>query len=238
MLAMDQLLNQAPRLRFCTGGQVGLPIVYKMSYGSASGWSVHHSNCWHNMFMNAQGSKLVMPSMPYDAKGLIKTSLRESDPVFFLTCANITTFKGQVPKEEYTIPFGIADIKRSGKDVTIVAVGWMVHLCLTAAEELSRQGVDVEVIDPRTLVPLDKKTILDSVEKTSHLVIVDQAPKTGSVSGEIAAIVADEGFDDLKAPIKRVCGLDTSIGYSRPIEEFPIPRESDIVKAVMSIAEK
>jgi pyruvate dehydrogenase E1 component beta subunit len=238
LVAMDQLLNEAPRMRFVTGGQVKVPVVFKIGYGFVAGWSVTHSNCWYNLFNLAQGSKLVIPSTPYDAKGLIKTAIRDDNPVFYLTPWNIIMLTGEVPDEEYTIPFGVADIKREGDDVTVVAIGWMVHRTLAAAERLAKEGISIEVIDPRTLVPLDKKTILNSVKKTGRLIIVDQAQKTGSVAGEIAAIVAEEGFDYLKAPIKRVCALDTSIAYSKPLEEYIIPNEDKIIATVKEIVKK
>ncbi|MEM1627479.1 MAG: transketolase C-terminal domain-containing protein [Sulfolobaceae archaeon] len=235
LVAMEQLLNQAPRMRYSTGGQVKVPVVFKAGFGFVYGWSTTHSNTWYELFMRAYGSKLVIPSTPYDAKGLIKTAIRDGNPVFYLTPFNIYLMEQEIPEEDYSIPFGVADIKKGGDDVTIIAIGWMVHKALNAAKILEEKGISVEVIDPRTLVPLDKKTIIKSLEKTGRLVIVDQAPKTGSVASEIAATIQEEAFDLLKSPIKRICSLDSSIPYSKPLEEYVIPNEEKIVKEVINI---
>ena len=172
---------------------------------------------------------------PYDAKGLLKSAIREDNPVIFLEHKMLLRLTGEVPEEEYLIPLGKADIKREGSDVTVVAIEFMVHRALAAAEKLQQKGISIEVIDPRTLVPLDKQTIIDSVKKTGKLVIMSEDPKTGSAAGEISAIVAEEAFDSLDAPIKRVCAPDTPVPYSEILEKFWMPDEEDLIKAVTEI---
>ncbi|AHC51446.1 TPP-dependent acetoin dehydrogenase complex, E1 protein subunit beta [Sulfolobus acidocaldarius SUSAZ] len=235
LVAMEQLLNQAPRMRFSTGGQVKLNVVFKAGFGFIYGWSTTHSNTWYELFMRAFGSKLVIPSTPYDAKGLIKSAIHDGNPVFYLTPFNLYAMEEDIPVKEYYIPLGKADIKREGNDVTVIAIGWMIQKALGVADKLAKEGISVEVIDPRTLIPLDKKTIFSSLEKTGRLVIVDQAPKTGSAASEISAVVAEEAFHLLKAPIKRVCSLDTSVAYSKPLEEYTIPDEMKIIKAIQEV---
>jgi pyruvate/2-oxoglutarate/acetoin dehydrogenase E1 component len=185
--------------------------------------------------MHTSGLKVAMPSTPYDAKGLLKTAIRDDNPVMFFEHKLLYPVKGQVPEEEYTIPFGVADVKREGKDVTIVATLYMVHKALVAAKELGEQGVEAEVIDPRTITPLDKKAIINSIKKTGRLVIVSEDCKTAGVSAEIAALVAEEALDYLDAPIKRVAEPDTPIPFSPPLEQFVIPNEKSIIKAVKEI---
>ncbi len=234
-LAMDQIANQAAKLRYMFGGQTSVPMVIRMPFGAGVNIAAHHSQSLEAWFMHTPGLKIAMPSTPYDAKGLLKTAIRNDNPVMFFEHKLLYPIEGPVPEEEYTVPFGVGDVKRSGKDVTLVATLYMVHKALAAAERLSKQGVDSEVIDPRTLIPLDKDAIINSVKKTGRIVIVTEDCKTGGVSAEIAAIVAEEALDYLDAPIKRVAEPDTSIPFSPPLEQFVLPDEKRIIKAVKEI---
>ena len=234
-LAMDQIANQVAKLRYMFGGQTKVPVVIRMPFGAGVNIAAHHSQSLEAWFMHVPGLKIVMPSFPYDAKGLLKTAIRDDSPVMFFEHKLLYSIEGPVPKEEYTIPFGVADVKREGKDVTIVATLYMVHKALAAAKMLSKEGIDVEVVDPRTLVPLDKQAIVNSVKKTGRIVIVTEDCKTAGVSAEIAAMVAEEALDYLDAPIKRVAEPDTPIPFSPPLEQFVIPNEKSIIKAVKEI---
>ena len=210
-LAMDQIANQAAKLRYMFGGQTKVPMVVRTPFGAGVNIASHHSQSLEAWFMHTSGLKVAMPSTPYDAKGLLKTAIRDDNPVMFFEHKLLYPIEGLVPEEEYTVPFGVADVKREGEDVTIVATLYMVHKALAAAEELDEQGIKAEVVDPRTIVPLDKKAIINSVKKTGRLVIVSEDCKTAGVSAEIAALVAEEALDYLDAPIKRVaCLLYTS----------------------------
>jgi len=234
-LAMDQIANQAAKMRYMFGGQAKVPVVIRTPFGAGVNIATHHSQSLEAWFMHVPGLKIAMPSTPYDAKGLLKTAIRDDDPVMFFEHKLLYPVEGEVPEEEYTIPFGVADVKREGKDVTIVATLYMVHKALSAAELLGKEGIDVEVVDPRTLVPLDKQAIIDSVRKTGRIAIVTEDCKTAGVSAEIAALVAEEALDYLDAPIKRVAEPDTPIPFSPPLENFILPNEKSIVKAVKEI---
>jgi pyruvate/2-oxoglutarate/acetoin dehydrogenase E1 component len=234
-LAMDQIANQAAKLRYMFGGQTKVPVVIRTPFGAGVNIASHHSQSLEAWFMHVPGLKTAMPSTPYDAKGLLKTAIRDDNPVMFFEHKLLYPIEGPVPEEEYTIPFGVADVKREGEDVTVVATLYMVHKALAAAKTLSKEEIDVEVIDPRTLVPLDKKAIINSVKKTGRIVIVTEDCKTGGVSAEIAAMVAEEALDYLDAPVKRVAEPDTSIPFSPPLEQFVIPNEKSIIKAVKEI---
>ncbi len=238
LVAMDQVINEAPRMRYMSGGQVKVPLVLKAGYGFAAGWAGQHSNCVYHTMMGIPGLKVALPSTPADAKGLMAAAIRDENPVVYLHHYMLTLERGEVPDGEYVIPFGAADVKRAGTDATIVATGWMVKKSLTAAEQLAREGINVEVIDPRTLAPLDVETIVESVKKTGRLVLVDQAPRHASAAAIIAAEVAEHGFRFLKAPIKMVTALDTSIPYSEPLENYVLPDENKIVQAVKSVLVK
>ncbi len=235
LVAMDQVVNEAPRFRYMSGGQVKLPLVLKAGYGFTAGWAGQHTGSIYGMFMGVPGLKIALPATAADAKGLMATAIRDDNPVVFFHHYLLTLTPGEVPEGEYLVPFGSADIKRPGSDVTIVATGWMVHHALAAAERLAGEGVSAEVIDPRTLAPLDTATVIESVSKTGHLVLVDQATRHASASAVIAAEVADAGFGYLKAPIKQVTGLDTPIPYSKPMEEHVLPDEDKIVEAVRQV---
>lgn len=231
-VGMDALISQAAKMRYMFGGQVNLPIVYRTSMYYGGSMAAHHSDRSHPIFMNIPGFKVVFASNAYDGKGLMKTAIREDDPIIFCEDRTILGSRAHVPEEEYTIPLGVADIKRPGTDVTIVAIGGMVQRALAAAETLSQEGISAEVLDPRTLVPLDKKAILESVSRTGRLVVVDMAHKTCSAASEIAAIVAMEGFWDLKAPIQRLGTVNVHIPFSPALEPLCYPTADTIAAAV------
>jgi len=234
-LAMDQIANQAAKICYMFGGQTKCPLVIRTPFGAGVNIASHHSQSLEAWFMHVPGLFVAVPSTPYDAKGLLKTAIRGDNPVFFCEHKLLYPVEGEVPEEEYTVPFGVADVKREGADVTIVATLYMVHKALNAAEKLKEEGVSAEVVDPRTLTPLDKKTIVGSVKKTGRLVIVSEDCKTAGVSAEIAAVVAEEAVDYLDAPIKRVAEPDTPIPFSPPLEKYVIPDENAIIKAVKEI---
>ena len=234
-LAMDQIANQAAKIRYMFGGQASCPLVIRTPFGAGVNIASHHSQSLEAWFMHVPGLQVAVPSTPYDAKGLLKTAIRGSNPVFFCEHKLLYPVEGDVPEEEYTIPFGVAEVKRKGSDVTVVATMYMVHKARNVAAELEEKGLSVEVIDPRTLTPLDKKTIVDSVKKTGRLVIVSEDCKTGGVSAEISSVVAEEAIDYLDAPIKRVTGADTPIPFSPPLEQYVIPDEKAIIKAINEV---
>ncbi len=233
----DELMNQLPQMRYMFGGKVSMPVTIMCYDGAGLSLAAQHSKTLYNWLMSMTGLKIVAPSTPYDAKGLLKSAIREDNPVMFLMHEMLMgrQTKGDIPTEEYTVPLGKADVKRQGKDVTVVAFGLMVQRALAAAESLAKEGISVEVVDPRTLVPLDKEAILSSVRKTHRLVVMDDEPVTGSVAGEVAAIVADEAFDSLDAPIKRLCSPDTPVPFSPPLERLWMPTEESLIKVVKSI---
>jgi pyruvate dehydrogenase E1 component beta subunit len=234
-LAMDQICNQAAKIRYMFGGQVSCPLVVRTPFGAGVNIASHHSQSLESWFMHVPGLYVAVPSSPYDAKGLLKTAIRGSNPVFFCEHKLLYPIEGEIPEHEYLLPFGKADLKKEGADVTLVAISYMVHKALNAAALLQKEGIDVEVVDPRTLTPLDKATITGSVKKTGRLVIVSEDCRTGGVSAEIAALVAEEALDYLDAPIKRVASPDTPIPFSPPLEQFIIPNEQSIIKAVKEV---
>src|ERR1700675_1924988 len=235
LVAFDELINEAPRLRYMSGGQVKVPLVFKAGYGFAAGWAGQHSNCIYHTMMGIPGLKIALPSTAADAKGLMAAAIRDDNPVVYLHHYMLTLDKGPVPDGEFVIPFGVADIKREGSDVTIVATGWMVKKSLAAAELLAKEGISAEVVDPRTLAPLDVKTIVESVKKTGRLGLGDQAPRHASAAVVIAGEVAEHGFQYLKAPVKMVTALDTPVPYSEPMESYVLPSEGKIVQGVKSV---
>jgi len=235
LVAMDQVVNEAPRFHYMTGGQVTVPIVLQAGYGFTAGWAGQHTGSIYGMFMGVPGLKVAVPSTAADAKGLMTASIRDDNPVVFFHNYLLTLEHGEVPEGEHVVPLGEAAVVREGTDVTIVAIGWMVGKALAAAEQLAADGVSAEVIDPRTLAPLDTATILQSVEKTGRLVVVDQSTRHGSAAAVIAAEVASDGFASLKAPIELVTALDATIPYSQPMEEYLLPDEAKIVGAVQKV---
>jgi len=235
LVAMDQVVNEAPRFRGMSGGQVTVPIVMKAGYGFTAGWAGQHTGTLGALFMGVPGLKVAVPSTAADAKGLMTTAIRDDNPVVYLHHYLLTLEHGEVPDGEYLVPFGEAAVRREGGDVTIVATGWTVDRSLAAAERLAEEGVQAEVIDPRTIAPLDLQTILESVDKTGRLVLVDQATRHASVSAVIAGDVAEHGFSSLKAPIVQVTALDATIPYSEPLEAWVLPDEDKIVAAVQQV---
>ena len=235
-IAMDQLVNQAAKLRFMFGGKAKVPLVLRTPGGSGTGAAAHHSQSFEAWFVHVPGLKVVMPSTPYDAKGLLVASIRDDNPVIFVEHKLLYKTKGPVPEEEYIIPLGTADVKRTGRDLTIVATSIMVPRVLEAAETLAGEGIDVEVVDPRTLKPLDEETIFSSVIKTGKVLIAHEACKTGGAGAEIAARIAEsEAFDYLDAPIKRLAGLDIPVPYNRNLERRMVPQVEDIVAAAREL---
>ena len=237
--AMDQIVNQMAKIHSMLGGQATFPIVFRALTGGGMAAAAQHSQCPHPMFMNLPGLKLVMPATPYDVKGLIKSAIRDNNPVMFFEDKMLHTWglKGPVPEEEYTIPIGVADVKRQGSDVTIVAISKMVLEALAAAEELAGEGISVEVVDPMTLVPMDRDAIRASVKKTGRVVIVDEASITASAAAEVAALLTEDPatFNALKVPPKRVCAPDVPIPYSPVMEQFCIPDKGRIIEGVREV---
>ncbi len=237
-LAMEQLVNQAAKMRFMFGGMIKVPFVLRTPAGSGTGAAAQHSQSLENWFVHVPGLKVVMPSTPYDAKGLLLASIRDDNPVIFVEHKLLYKTRGPVPEEQYTIPLGSAEVKREGRDLTIVATSIMVRRSLEAAEQLAEEGIEVEVVDPRTLKPLDEETIVRSVMKTGRVLIVHEACKTGGYGGELAAVIAgSEAFDYLDAPIVRLAGRDIPIPYNRTLEYHTVPQVETIVEAARELAQ-
>ncbi len=236
-VAGDEILNQLTKMKYMFGGKIKMPLTITCYSGAGVRGAAQHSQSLEGFFMSIPGLKIVSPSTPCDAKGLLKSAIRDDNPVMYFEHKALMLGgpKGEVPEEEYTIPLGKADIKREGSDVTVVAIGLMVHRALAAASKLQEKSISIEIIDPRTVKPLDKQTIIDSVRKTGRLVIMNEEPKTGSVASEIAAIVVEEAFDLLRAPIKRVCAPDTPVPFSPVLEDFWMPDEDNLIKAITDI---
>jgi pyruvate dehydrogenase E1 component beta subunit len=233
-VSMDQVANQAAKLPYMSGGQVSLPIVYFTASGPSGSAAAQHSENPHPMLMNVAGLKVVMPGSPRDAKGLMHAAIKDPNPVVYFQDAVLGGTKGPVPDEPYQIPIGEAEVKREGEDVTVVAIGALVNRAMKVAEELVGEGVSVEVVDPRTLVPLDRKTILDSVRKTGRLVVCDNARITCSAASEIAAIVSEEAFDALEAPPRRVAWEDVPVPFSPVLEKRVLVDDEKIAAAIRS----
>ena len=231
--AGDELVNQL-QMRYMFGGKIKLPLTILAAMGAGRSIAAQHSKSLIGMMMSVKGLKIVAASTPYDAKGLVKSAVRDDNPVLVLS-HKMLAMKQAIPDEEYLIPLGKADIKRQGKDVTVVATAYMVHRALSAADTLAEEGISLEVVDPRTLVPLDKEMILESVKKTGRLVVMCEEPKTGSSGAQIAAMVAEEGFDYLDAPIKLVAAPDTPIPFSPVLEKYWMPDEARLIEAVRSL---
>ncbi len=238
-VAFDQIVNQAAKITYMFGGQAKFPILYRQRNGLGASAAAQHSVNPYSMYMNVAGLKIIIPATPYDAKGLLKTALRDNNPVISFEHMKLGAVMGEVPEEEYTIPFGQAAVKKEGSDVTLVAISLMVYEAMAAAEELAKQGISVEVIDPRTLVPLDTETIRQSVRKTGRLVAVDEACRTCSAASEIVSLVVEDPdtFRALKAPATRECGLDVPVPFSPPMEKFAIPDKDKIIASVKKVME-
>jgi len=232
----DMLLNQAPKMHFMFGGQLSVPLTVRTAAGCGTGAAAQHSQSLEAMLCHIPGLKVVAPSTPYDAKGLLKAAIRDPNPVVFLEEKTLYRTKGIVPENEYVLPLGQADVKRTGKDVTIVTYGRMVPMCLAAADALFSEGISCEVVDLRTLLPMDKPCIYESVKKTKHLLIVHEAVKTGGLGGEIAASVAEsDAFYYLDAPIKRLAAEDTPVPFSAVLEKGALPDEEKVCAAVREL---
>lgn len=237
-LAMDQIVNQAAKIRYMTGDTLNVPLVIRTQGGAGRGIAAQHSQSLEAWFYHVPGLKVVVPSTPYDVKGLLKTAVRDDNPVMFIEHKMIYLNKGEVPEEEYYIPFGEADVKREGKDLTIFAYSNMVFKSLEAAEELAKEGISVEIVDPRTLVPLDEEALIGSIKKTGNLLIVVEACERGSIASDICKIVNEKAFDWLDSPVKVVAGLNTPIPYNSTLEQASIPHKENIVKAAKEMLGK
>lgn len=237
-LAMDQILNQAAKARYMSGGQFSCPVVILVPEGASGSAAAHHSQSLEAWYMHIPGVKVAVPSNPEDAKGLIKTSLRGQDPVIFIQHKSLRRIKGSIPTKDYTTPFGVAKICREGSDVTIVSWLDMLYKSIEVADDLKKEGISVEVIDPRTLLPFDEKTMLNSVKKTGRLVVVEEECKTCGAAAEISALAAEKVFKHLKAPVIRIAAKDSPIPYSAIMEQYIIPQKKDIIKAVKDVMAK
>lgn len=231
-VCMDMIVNQMAKMHYMFGGRGKIPMVLRVNIGAGRGTAAQHSQSLHAWFMHVPGLYVAAPSTPYDAKGLMIEAIKNDNPVIFVEHKKLYIEKGDVPEESYTIPFGKADVKREGSDVTILATHAMVMRSLIAAEEVKKEGIDVEVIDPRTLTPLDKETIIKSVAKTGRLIVADEGHKTCGVASEISAMIAEESIFYLKAPILRVCSPDTPVPYSPPLEKDYIPEVENLLPVI------
>ncbi|MFW5735989.1 MAG: alpha-ketoacid dehydrogenase subunit beta [Halanaerobium sp.] len=233
-VAMDQIVNQAAKMRYMFGGKVDVPLVIRTQGGGGRGSAAQHSQSLEAWFMHVPGLKVVMPSTPYDAKGLLKTAIRDDNPVMFIEHKMAYSFKGEVPEEEYTIPFGKADIKREGSDVTLIANSYLLPRAIEAAERIEKEeGISTEIIDPLTLVPFDEETIIKSVSKTGRLIVTHEAVKRGGFGAEIAAkIYESDAFYYLDAPLQRVAGLEVPTPYNAKLENFAMPDTDDMAEAI------
>ena len=233
--AMDEVVNQMAKVRYMFGGQTDVPVVLRLPSGSARLLAAQHSQCLEAWFLHVPGLQVVVPSTAYDAKGLLKTALRGKDPVLFMEYKRLYTNEDEVPDEDYAIPFGQADVKRQGRDVTIVATGPMVPKALEAAEQLAPEGIEVEVVDTRTLVPFDKATVFASVEKTNRVIVTDEEVKRGGTSAEIASLIAEECFDSLDAPVKRLAAAEVPMPFSPELEKLVVPKTEHLVDAAREL---
>jgi len=235
LVAIDQIISNAAKMRQMSGGQFNIPIVFRGPTASAGQLGATHSQAFESWFANCPGLKVVVPSNPYDAKGLLKAAIRDDDPVIFMESEQMYGDKGEVPESEYIIPLGVADIKREGKDVTIVSFGKIIKEAFKAADELAEEGIEAEIIDLRTVRPIDFDAILTSVRKTNRLVVLEEAWPLASISSEIAYKVQKDAFDDLDAPVKRVTALDTPMAYAPTLVEAYLPNKDKLVKAVKEV---
>ncbi|MGG0861140.1 MULTISPECIES: alpha-ketoacid dehydrogenase subunit beta [unclassified Bacillus (in: firmicutes)] len=235
---LDQVLNQGAKFRYMFGGKAEVPITIRTTHGAGFRAAAQHSQSLYALFTSIPGLKVVVPSSPYDAKGLLLAAIEDQDPVIFFEDKTLYNITGDVPERYYTLPFGKADVKREGSDVTIFAVGKQVHTALEAAEELAAQGIEAEVIDPRSLSPLDEEAILTSVEKTNRLVIVDEANPRCGIAADISSLIADKGFDLLDAPIKKVTAPHTPVPFSPPLEDIYLPTPDKVVNTVLEMIGK
>ncbi|MBV8476717.1 MAG: alpha-ketoacid dehydrogenase subunit beta [Acidobacteria bacterium] len=234
-LTMDQMANQAAKVHYMSGGKWKVPMVMRTTLGATRRSAAQHSQSLHAWFSHVPGLKVVLPSTPRDAKGLLKTAIRDDNPVAFFEDKMMYRAKGPVPQEEYTIPFGVADIKREGRDITIVATSSMVQVALGAAGLLEKAGISAEVIDPRTTWPLDEKTLIESAQKTGRAMVVDEGYGRYGVAGEIAAVIAEAAFYDLDAPVKRLGAMQVPIPFSPPLEDLTVPTEKSVFEVAQEL---
>jgi pyruvate/2-oxoglutarate/acetoin dehydrogenase E1 component len=227
-LTMDQMVNQAAKVRYMSGGRWKVPMVLRTTLGAGRRSAAQHSQSLHAWFSHIPGLKVVLPSTPYDAKGLLKTAIRDENPVVFFEDKMTYKLKGPVPSEEYTIPFGVADIKREGSDITLVATSSMVQVALGAASLLEEIGLSAEVVDPRTMWPLDERTLIESVKKTSRALVVDEGYGRYGVTAELASVIAEGAFYNLEAPVKRLGAMQVPIPFSPPLEDATVPTERSV----------
>jgi acetoin:2,6-dichlorophenolindophenol oxidoreductase subunit beta len=237
-LVMDQLANQAAKTHYMSGGKLTVPLTLRTTMGATRRSAAQHSQSLHAWVAHIPGLKVVLPSTPADAKGLLKTAIRDDNPVVFIEDKMDYAVKGEVPDGEYTIPFGVADVKRAGEDVTIVATSSMIRVALAAAEQLESDGISAEVIDPRTLVPLDVETLVRSAEKTGRAIVVDEGHQRYGVSAELAAVIADRAFYSLDAPVKRLAALDVPIPFSPPLEDVTVPTPDLVAQTARELCGK
>src|SRR3989449_1507614 len=234
-LVMDQMVNQAAKIHYMSGGKLKAPMVLRTTLGATRRSAAQHSQSLHAWFCHIPGLKVAMPSTPYDAKGLMKTAIRDDNPVVFFEDKMMYKLKGPVPAEEYTIPFGVADVKRAGTDITIVATSSMVQVALGAAKLLEENDISAEVIDPRTVWPLDEKTLIESAKKTSRVIVVDEGYARYGVTAEIASVIAEGAFFNLEAPVKRIGAMHVPIPFSPPLEDATIPTEQSVFEAARKL---
>jgi len=227
-LAMDQIVNQAAKVHYMSGGKLKVPMVFRTTLGATRRSAAQHSQSLHAWVSHVPGLKVVLPSTPYDAKGLLKTAIRDDNPVVFFEDKLMFKMTGPVPADDYTIPFGVADVKRKGTDITIVGTSSMVQIALGAAKMLNEIGISAEVIDPRTTFPLDKQTIIESAKKTSRAIVVDEGYERYGVTAELASIIADGAFYYLDAPVKRMGAMDVPVPFSPALEDLTVPTEQSV----------
>ena len=234
-LIMDQMVNQAAKIQYMSGGQARVPMTVRATMGAGRSSAAQHSQSLYAWFCHIPGLKVIVTSTPYDAKGLLKSAIRDNNPVFCFEDKMMYHLEGPVPEQEYTIPLGSADVKREGEDATIVATSSMVQIALATAEVLEKDGISVEVVDPRTLYPLDKETLVESARKTGHVVVVDEGYARYGVTGEIASVIYNEAFDYLDAPIKRIGAMDVPVPFSPALEPLTIPSGEQVKDAVLEV---
>jgi pyruvate dehydrogenase E1 component beta subunit len=234
-LVMDPLINQAAKYEFMSGGQGKVPMVFRTQGGAGNGLAAQHSQSLEAIYYHIPGLKVVMPSTPHDALGLLKSAIRDDDPAIFIEHKLLYMTKGEVPEEEYLIELGKADIKKQGEDITLISYSNMTLKCLEAAELMEKEGISVEVVDLRTLTPLDKETVLESARKTGSVIVVHEACKRGGVGGDIAAMIMEEAYDDLDGPVMRIAGRNTPIPYNINIEKASVPSVEEIVEGILEM---
>jgi acetoin:2,6-dichlorophenolindophenol oxidoreductase subunit beta len=237
-LAMDQIVNQAAKVHYMSGGKLKVPMVFRTTLGATRRSAAQHSQSLHAWVSHVPGLKVVLPSTPYDAKGLLKTAIRDDNPVVFFEDKLMFKMTGPVPADDYTIPFGVADIKRQGTDITIVGTSSMVQIALGAAKMLDEIGISAEVIDPRTTFPLDKQTIIESAKKTSRAIVVDEGYERYGVTAEIASVIADGAFYYLDAPVKRMGAMDVPVPFSPALEDLTVPTEQSVFEMAKTLCGK